>query len=180
MTESASAAIGVVEQWNFFPFGLFETLDDELRDAISAPDLIRFVRVGVDEQHPQFVPVAAVDEPWCVDARHAVPPRQAAAWLNEAGVAAGDRYSDAGADHGSAAGGGDHGILSCQQVTASVAIFRISRQWQIRVDTAHRDHYHGNEAKASQRNADRIARHQCCIDMPTNGDCCPYCHAFGA
>src|SRR5262245_30707669 len=70
--EAAQAAFGVVERVDLAPGDGFDTLNDQLSDAIAGSHFERFRRVGVDEQHPDLVAVAGIDEAGRVEAGDAV------------------------------------------------------------------------------------------------------------
>src|SRR4051794_27475857 len=50
-----------------------DPLHHELRDAVSPLHRVPLVRIGVEEDHPNLVAVAGIDEPRRVEARDAVP-----------------------------------------------------------------------------------------------------------
>ena len=83
---------------------------------------IRLGRVGVDEQHLELVAVPGVDETGRVQQRDAVPQREPAARLHEAGVPDGDGDRDARRHERPAAARRERRILASAQVGAGVAL----------------------------------------------------------
>src|SRR5262245_54766100 len=98
--ETAEAAFGVVERVDLAPDDGLDALNHQLSDAITRSNLERLRRIGVDQQHPDLVAVAGIDEPRRVEARDAVLEREARTRLHEPRVPLGDRDRDAGRDRG--------------------------------------------------------------------------------
>src|SRR5579859_4497446 len=71
-TEPAFAALMIVEGIDADELGLRDRLHDELGDPVTAANREGIGRIGVDQQHPQFAAVAAVDQPGRVETRHPV------------------------------------------------------------------------------------------------------------
>lgn len=112
---------------------MLDCLDHQLSDPLSPSDLEVLGRIGVDEQHLQFASVTGVDEPRGVETCHAVFQREPAARLDEPRVAIGDGNGDAGGDERPLAAGAEQTVLPCQKVDACITLFRIAREWQVRV-----------------------------------------------
>ena len=94
--ETPHPPVGVARRRGGGGGGRLAPLHDELGDAVAPLDQVVLVGVGVDQQHPQLVAVAAVDQARRVEAGDAVAQGQAAAGLHEPGVALGHGEGDAG------------------------------------------------------------------------------------
>ncbi len=116
-------------------------LDDQLGDPVAPLDLVGRLRIGVDQQDGQLVPVAGVDQARGVEAGHPVPEGQAAPGLDESGVAGRDGQGDAGGDHGPAATRRQGHRRPGHQVGPGVPGSGVARQRQIGVEP---DHGHGH------------------------------------
>ena len=88
--------VGLVERVDDLPLDVLDPLDHELRDPITAVDLVGGLGIGVHEQHLDLAAVLRVDEARCVEHRDAVLQREARTWEHEAAVAGRDRDGEAG------------------------------------------------------------------------------------
>ena len=128
--------------------GVLDPLDDQLGDAVAPAHLVVGVRVGVDQQHPQLVAVAGVDQAGGVEARDAVAQRQAAAGLDEPGVALGDGEGDAGGHQRPPRRRRQDRALAGHEVGAGVAGPGVGRQGQVGVEADDGDAQHGRHCRA--------------------------------
>ena len=85
MAEAAATVI-TVERVADLPLDLFDSLNDELSNAVTASDGVDGVGVGVDQDDLNFPAVGGVDEAWAIDNADAVFERHAAPWEDEASV----------------------------------------------------------------------------------------------
>jgi hypothetical protein len=127
-------------------------LDHELCDPVASAYLIRTHRIGVDEQDPELVAVATIDQPRGVEARHAVTEGETAAWQDEPGIAMGKRDGDSGGDKRTSATGHEDSILTGVQICPGVARMRVARHRQIGIEADERDlQHHETLSPESQR-----------------------------
>ena len=118
-------------------------MDDELCDALAPLHQEILVGVGVDQQHLELAPVAGIDEPRRVETGHAVFERQAAARLDEAGIALGNRDRGARGNEGAATAAGQQHIVTSDEVGARVSRSGVRGQWEIGIEAKQWDVEHG-------------------------------------
>jgi hypothetical protein len=74
---------------------MLNSLNNKLRNALTAFDLEVFNRIGVDQQHFEFASVATVDKARRIETGNAVLQSKTASRLHESGMALGDRHRKA-------------------------------------------------------------------------------------
>lgn len=160
MTEAAQAAVRVtqvIEVLDHLEHGVVDPLDHQLSDPLPTRHLERLGGVGVDEQHLQLPPVAAVDESGGVEAGHAVVEGETAARLDEAGVALGDGHRQPGRHQGATTAGCEDGTLAGQQVQAGITRAGVGREREIGVQTDDRELEHAEIVGKLRRIPDVLA-----------------------
>jgi hypothetical protein len=75
VAESAVTAFRIsklIETFDRYEHHVFDTLHNELSDALTALHLEWLHRISVDQQHLQFTPIPTVDETGRIETRHTV------------------------------------------------------------------------------------------------------------
>ena len=121
MTEAAGPPRRAFEGRHRRERHMLDPLHDELGDAVPPANLVVGTGIGVDQQHPDLVAIATVDEARGVEAGDAVPQRQPASGLNKSCVSLGDRQRDAGADERSTTPAPQCDGLAGNEIGAGVA-----------------------------------------------------------
>ncbi len=149
--EAALAALRVRQLVDLDEAARLDPLDHQLGDPLTAHDLERHGRVGVDQQHLEFAPVAGVDQARRVEAGDTVSQGQAAAWLDEAGVALRNGDGGSGRHQGPTTTGCEGDVLGGDQVGASVTLPRVGRQREVVDEATQRDLEHRRTLAAGPR-----------------------------
>ena len=143
MAEAARPALASRKGLGGDEAGCLDVDDDELCDAVATVHRVALVGVGVNEDNPDLAAVARVDEPWGVEARHAVADRQSAAGEHQPGVAGGDGHGLPGRNERPAAGGLENDVLRRDEVGPRVARVRVGRRRRARIEGGERNVEHG-------------------------------------
>jgi hypothetical protein len=128
-SKAAGSARGFIEIINLENRGLFDSLNDELRDAIAAPDLKLFHPVGIDDYHGDFAPISRVDQAGRVDQGNAMPRRKAAPGKHKSREPRWYRQGNSGWDSRTFARPKEQ-IHSAGQIETSVVCMLITRSGQ--------------------------------------------------
>jgi len=136
MAEATDPALGLRQFGDGHELGLRYGFDDQLGHPVAPVHLVGRLRVGVDEQDPQLVPVASVDQAGGIQDSNTMAHCQTAPGLHKAGVTGRDGDCDPRRDESAPATGGDGDIVARTQVGSGIAGPGITRQLQVSVEPA--------------------------------------------
>ena len=101
--------------------GLLHTADHQLRDSVSAVNLVGGSRIGVHKYDCDLAPVTRVDQAGRVQAGDPVLGCKATSRQDKARVADGDLERDPGRDYRAPTACCQHGVASGDQVASGIA-----------------------------------------------------------
>src|SRR5690606_27790666 len=134
---SAAAPRGVVELVHFDEVDEFDTLDEQLRDAVASAEFDGALGVVVDQAHLDLSTVARVDRPGSVHDGQAELGGEARTGVDQADRAHGQRDSDAGADERPLPRGKGH-VDRRAQVHTGITGVGTSGHGELRIEPAQR------------------------------------------
>src|SRR3989475_1888765 len=140
--EAAGAALARGELVRLDRLGALNALEDELGDALAAPERHRRLGVVVDEQHFQLTAVARIDQSGRVEDRHAPLQGEPRAGQHEPGVPRGHGDGEPRPDERPATRR-QRDVVRGAEVEPGVAVARVGRQGNGRIEPLHTDPDHG-------------------------------------
>ena len=135
----AAATVVTVERVADLPLDLFDSLNDELSNSVTASDGVFGIGVGVDQDDLDLSAVGGVNEARAIDNADAMFECHAAPWEDEASVSSRNGYRDAGRDKAASTARGKNCGLGGVQIEASIAFMSVGRYGQICVELNDRD-----------------------------------------
>ena len=114
---------------------MLDSLDDELGDPLAPRDGVGFGRVEVDQDDPKLTPIARIDQAGRVEACDPVLEGEAAARLDESGVAVRQGDGQSRRNQRSTAARLEDDLVARQQIESRVAGPGISGERQFGVET---------------------------------------------
>jgi hypothetical protein len=135
----APAAIFSVEFADLVPHHVHHSLDDELRNAVTALHSIRISLISVQQNHLDLTPIGTVDETRAVDDGDPMFERESTAWQDESRMSDGESKSNPRGNKSPTSGCGYNRIFTCKKIEARIAWMRIGRERKIGIESDHAD-----------------------------------------
>jgi hypothetical protein len=135
--KAALPSLSAAELVYFDELASLDPLDDKLSDLLAVGDDQGRLGVEIDRDDLDLAPIVAINEPWGVHERQAIPQRTPTTWLHESCVAFRKRKGHS-RGYERAVPRQERGGASRKEVKTSVAVMSVAWKREVFVDSANR------------------------------------------